>query len=229
MSIDGGPDIIKDGLVFCLDAGNRNSYNSGSNTWFDLSGNNSGSLINGPTYNTGNNGSIVFDGSNDYIQCPALNLTYISICAWVKANASTKGYIVNRTWSGAVLGTPYSLNVKGNNDAAQLDGIAFHANYAWKNSGMNTDIRGDGKWHYVVGTFNGTNLSLYLDGVLDATSTEGSGYSLPSTSVNLDIGRHANDGHYFGGNISQVSIYNRALSLIEIQQNYHTNKGRFGL
>jgi hypothetical protein len=37
MSIDGGPDIIKDGLVLCLDAGNRNSYNSGSNTWFDLS------------------------------------------------------------------------------------------------------------------------------------------------------------------------------------------------
>jgi hypothetical protein len=52
----------------CLDAGNRESYVSGSNTIFDLSGNGyDGTLTNGPTFSSANGGSIVFDGTNDFI------------------------------------------------------------------------------------------------------------------------------------------------------------------
>ena len=54
MGVAGGPDIIENGLVLSLDASDRNSYVSGSTTWYDLSGlNKSGSLTNGPTFNTG--------------------------------------------------------------------------------------------------------------------------------------------------------------------------------
>ena len=54
MSVAGGPNLIKNGLVLALDAGNIKSYQSGSTVWYDKSGNNlSGSLINGPTFNTG--------------------------------------------------------------------------------------------------------------------------------------------------------------------------------
>ena len=66
MSFNNGPTIVTNGLVLALDAGDRNSYVSGSTTWFDLTGVNNGTLVNGPTFNTGSGGSIVFDGSNDY-------------------------------------------------------------------------------------------------------------------------------------------------------------------
>jgi hypothetical protein len=69
MGVSGGPYIVRDSsLVLELDAADRNSYVSGSTTWFDLSGNsNSGSLVNGPTFDSANGGSIVFDGTNDFV------------------------------------------------------------------------------------------------------------------------------------------------------------------
>lgn len=70
MSIYGGPDIITDGLVFCLDAANSKSYPGTGTAWTDLSGNdNNGTLTNGPTFDSSNGGSIVFDGVNDQVNC----------------------------------------------------------------------------------------------------------------------------------------------------------------
>jgi hypothetical protein len=61
-----GPNIITDGLVLALDAGSKKSYSGSGTTWKDLSGNgNNGTLVNGPTFDSGNGGSIVFDGFND--------------------------------------------------------------------------------------------------------------------------------------------------------------------
>ena len=66
--IDSGQKIITDGLVMHLDAAQLRSYPTTGTTWTDLSGNgNNGTLINGPTFNSGNGGSIVFDGVNDYV------------------------------------------------------------------------------------------------------------------------------------------------------------------
>ncbi len=62
------PRIITDGLVLALDAANQKSYPGSGTTWSDLSGNgNNGTLTNGPTFDSGNNGSIIFDGVDDYI------------------------------------------------------------------------------------------------------------------------------------------------------------------
>ncbi len=77
------PKIVTDGLVLALDAGNVKSYASGSTTWFDKSGNAyNGTLVNGPTFNTGSLGSIVFDGTNDYVSLipPSFNRNEITIC-----------------------------------------------------------------------------------------------------------------------------------------------------
>jgi hypothetical protein len=63
-----GPNIVTDGLVLYLDAANQKSYPGTGTTWNDLSGNgNNGTLVNGPTFNSDNNGSIVFDGVDDYV------------------------------------------------------------------------------------------------------------------------------------------------------------------
>jgi len=68
MSVKGGPNTVTSGLVLELDAGNIKSYQSGSTTWYDKSGNgNNATLVNGPTFDTGSLGSIKFDGTNDYV------------------------------------------------------------------------------------------------------------------------------------------------------------------
>jgi hypothetical protein len=71
MAFANGGRIVTDGLVLSLDAGDRNSYPGSGTTWRDLSGNNnSGSLVNGPTFNSANQVSILFDGVNDYVSGP---------------------------------------------------------------------------------------------------------------------------------------------------------------
>ena len=65
MAIFGGPNVIDNGLVLSLDAGNVKSYPGSGTIWYDKSGNNNnGTLTNGPTFS---GGSIVFDGVDDYV------------------------------------------------------------------------------------------------------------------------------------------------------------------
>jgi hypothetical protein len=74
MACNAGPDIIEDGLVLCLDAGNNNSYPKSGTTWSDLIGTNDGILTNGPTYDSDNAGAISFDGTNQYAAIPHNNI-----------------------------------------------------------------------------------------------------------------------------------------------------------
>ena len=61
-------ELVSDGLVLNLDAGDPRSYPSSGTTWTDLSGNgNTGTLTNGPTYSNGNGGALVFNGTNSYV------------------------------------------------------------------------------------------------------------------------------------------------------------------
>ena len=70
------PQIVTSGLVLSLDAGNTKSYPGTGTTWFDKSGNTyNGTLTNGPTFNTANLGSIVFDGVDDYVTCGTIPFT----------------------------------------------------------------------------------------------------------------------------------------------------------
>ena len=87
MSSKCGPDINENGLVLFLDAANRLSYPGSGTAWSDLSGNsNTGTLTNGPTFSAGNMGSILFDGTNDWINLPTAGFggTTFSIDFWIK-------------------------------------------------------------------------------------------------------------------------------------------------
>ena len=99
MGVAGGPDLIQDGLVLALDASDRNSYVSGSTTWFDVAGSNNGTLTNGPTFNTGSGGSIVFDGVNDYVvnnTVTSLITNQLTLSVWFYAtDTSTDNSIIS--------------------------------------------------------------------------------------------------------------------------------------
>ena len=63
MAFNYSPKTVTDGLVFAVDAANKKSYPGSGTTWTDLAGSNDGTLTNGPTFDSGNGGSIDFDGT----------------------------------------------------------------------------------------------------------------------------------------------------------------------
>ena len=96
MALHHSPRVVTDGLVLCLDAASRESYPGSGTVWTDLAGSNNGTLTNGPTFNSANGGSIVFDWSNDHI-LGTLQLinSSVTIEAVIKLNntSSTKNII----------------------------------------------------------------------------------------------------------------------------------------
>lgn len=221
MSFSNGPVVVTNGLVLSLDAGDRNSYVSGSTTWFDLAGTNNGTLTNGPTFNTGSGGSIVFDGANDYINIPSntnipvANSQY-SINVWFSATSFTDRGLVG--WGG------YSIN-------NAVTALRFYNNgfrhYWWANDldvinlSMATNT-----WYNVVAQYNGTTRQILLNTQVVGQDTP-TGHNVPY-ATNLTVGV-TNSNEFMDGKIAVAQIYNRALSASEIQQNYNALKGRFGL
>lgn len=218
MAFNYSPKTITNGLVLYLDAANTKSYVSGSSTWIDLSKNNlNGTLTNGPTYNSSNGGVIIFDGTNDYVNCgnsSVLDLTDITISVWYKTTATGNQILVGKSYL-----TSYYLNV-----APSANSFSLWTNGTSLGSGTITTL-GNGNWHNIVGTMSGVNKKVYYDGAL---ANSGTGTSNIDSNP-LYIGSSPVNAAIFNGSIANVLLYNRALSIEEVQQNFNTTKTRFRL
>jgi hypothetical protein len=230
MGVAGGPDLIQDGLVLSLDASDRNSYVSGSTTWFDLSGNNlSGSLLNGPTFNTGSLGSIVFDGVNDYVDggtFTGLGAANRTIDIWFRVNAFSSGS-VNRVLSlvtdNTIVDTPaYTLGYGTTPTTLNVGfgGTPYNGYFFISSFALST-------WINITTTITGNTNTTYKNSILEGTATN---TGAVGANPRLYIARYNNYyGQYGNINIGSVKIYNRALSASEILQNYNAQKSKFGL
>jgi len=212
--------IVTDGLVLALDAANPKSYPGSGTTWFDLSGNgNNGTLVNGVGYNSGNLGSLVFDGVNDYAPIGTSGFPFGSSAAtlsgWAKTNT------ISGSWRWIVsYGT-------GNTSQSRFLGINASTYYF---GGYSNDITASGvplnTWFNMVGVYDETNASMYINGALVSGPTAKTWNTIAN---NAQVGRQTNGSEYWNGNIAQVSIYNRAITAAEIQQNFNALRGRYGI
>ena len=86
--------IVTTNLSMFLDAGNASSYPGTGTAWTDLSGNSrNGTLTNGPTYTSADGGAIVFDGTDDFVQCSgSLTATAATFVIWMRRNGSQVSY-----------------------------------------------------------------------------------------------------------------------------------------
>lgn len=227
--------IVTSGLVLSLDAADRNSYVSGSTTWFDLSGNNnSGSLVNGPTFSSANGGAIVFDGVNDYIYLGDIvnqyqyqdNFTVESIFYFPSLPSNSGSICAAR--HPVVYNHDYGYNL--------LIGAAGEVQWQVYNTASNNGTAATsgsciGQWVHAHGTKSGTSMSLYINGVLNSTATLTTN-AVYYTGLPFVVGGFAKCGpvrFYATGRIPVVRIYNRALSAQEVKQNYDAMKSRFNL
>jgi hypothetical protein len=221
--------IVTDGLVFNVDAGFTPSYPKSGTTIYDLSGNgNNGAIYNGPSYSTDGGGCLVFDGTNDYANCgnnaSVTNITEgLTLEAWIIITSQPPGDAVGiiDTQSGGDYG--YRLCVEQSVIEFGVYAVQIGKGYTELN-GRTSVISND--WKYIVGTWDGYNMKVYVNGVQDNTAVQ---TGLAPSSQNLYFGVRDVSSGFFPGKIAISRIYNRGLSADEVLQNYNAQKGRFGL
>ena len=224
LKVSYGPNIVTDGLVLTLDVGNKNSYSGSGTNWNDLSGNgNNGTLTNGPTFNSSNLGSIVFDGVDDYVSGTGVTISsQATLLIWFKTStAQTNRYL---------LSLPFSSD--GNNGFdiyLTTGGIGSYViTYPVNIGNVSYSVGyGDNLWHMVAVSYNGSALTLYWDGVQVNTSSF-SGTIKQSSNGEYNICRFGSLGLYVNANVSYVNVYNKGLTSSEVLQNYNAIKSRYG-
>jgi TolA-binding protein len=180
-----------------------------------------GTLFGNPAYVDGVFGrGIALDGEDDYVDCgnqSTFNLTgQLTVTAWIKVDKFDKMYqtIIAKgddSWRLARAGKSNRIEFACNGTAANK----------WNGTGevpwaisATTDVN-DGKWHHIAGVFDGTQLYLYIDGVLEAAKSADK--SIDISSYNVYIGANAQaPGREWNGLIDDVRIYNYALLQAEI-------------
>ena len=226
-----GPDIVTNGLVLCLDAANRKSYPGTGSTWFDISGSGRNAIKAGtqsPTYPQYNSrGYFAFNGgilSENYSRFEVSNIpsfSALSVFAWYRTADTTS----------------YHTLLRMNNDDFSLALISFQqsnfevaAGTRYDDVGITTQIPAavDGNWHNMGLTFDGQNLKGFFDGRQVSSATRGSPTTTAAGTLNIGTRDDAYWQHLVG-DIACILLYNRALSLSEIQQNFNANRGRFNL
>ena len=225
-----GPHIVTDGLVLSLDAANTKSYQSGSATWFDKSGNgNNGTLTNGPTFSSANGGSIVVDGVDDFVSLGSGAASLIQ----GKTNISI-GIMFNLTALGSLRGLVGTLNYYCGGNlglVASTADLQFYNDTGTCNAIVLSGYVQTGKWIYAVGTYDGTTTKLYgiKDGVLTQTSSTVKTGNTNTFNTDFRVMGNENPTIFTNGKGSIAHVYNRTLTQEEILQNYTATKSRFNL
>ena len=230
MACHGGPDIVEDNLVLCLDAANTKSYPGSGTTWTDISGKSHNGTVNGATFSTLNGGVWDFDGTNDYIESPDADAwypetNYTAEC-WFNCDAVGGGW-------NAIFGQWPNSNVNATNSWI-LEYVGTDLRFYYLNAGVDAvpykslGTVSLGAWHHFVFSKAGSTTKMFMDGiqVVDdfdiGTMQNGTG---PFT-----IGGNVASAGWFNGKIAIVRIYKgKGLTTSEVLNNFNSNRTRFGV
>jgi hypothetical protein len=207
MGISGGPNIIEDGLILSIDAGDRNSYPGSGTNIYDSSGNNYTFTLQGnAAYSTQGNGSIYLDGSTDGIQRLSTSalVSTITLVQWLKTT-DTVGLML----SGRPVGSTDSYYV-----GAYYPGQGFYNG----NCGSPT---------FYIDTNQTANPATpinYLDNNWHMWEAKGLNFATWTDTWNF-LGYAS--GYEIAGYVGKIMMYNRSLSAAESLQNYNALRSRF--
>jgi hypothetical protein len=199
--------------VLCLDAGNSRSYPGTGTAWSDISGlGNNGTLTNGPTYSSDNLGSIVFDGSNDYVQFTSTSVQ--TVCFWGRMDADILGLAAlvatSATGDGSLRTFPAGTF------RTSPDANDFYSGYvsSLMINGV-SNLSSDGAGGLTIPGGRTLFQDFYVGAIGDAR--------------NISTISHTFMGRVYKGKVYAVYLYNRQLTNAELLQNYNAFRGRFGI
>ena len=244
MAFTRGANVVTDGLVLYLDAANPKSYINGTTNWRDMAASGYlGTLTNGPTFSSENYGSIVFDGTNDFINSPTYPVT--STFSFYTGSFSLEATVKPTAYqTSSFFGLANMIIAKGPsatfNYAMQLNsdtslsfikrGSAESLQYMTFTIPSLID-----KISNLVVTINptGTTATCYVNGnLIGSVAITGAPIEPHPTNDTLrfgGIGPGSTTPTQFIGNIYSTKIYNKTLNAQEVQQNYNALKPRFNL
>lgn len=190
------------------------SSGSGDNgTW-------NGSTTNGSYYTAGKVGNWagIFGGTSTYVNVPGSAYAFsgpFSISLWMNENSSAVSEVVVSEQTGGA-GTGYFINTYPTNTEVQIAITSSTFSYT---TGPAPYF---GTWEMVTMVYDGTSLSIYINGSLSGSAVSAAPYN-PSGA--LVMGETQRGGfHDFSGSLDDVRIYNRALSPAEIMALYNAEK-----
>ena len=206
------------------------AFNEGAGTTAgDSSGNSlTGTLVNGPTWTTGQYGSALnFDGVNDFVDLgnpTALQMTgSMTISGWINSSSFPAGdaAVVSKKTTD---GTGYQLDTT-------IDGGARTVGFKLTNASGADMIRYGATplqlntWYDIAGVYNAANqtMDVYLNGVLDNGALVGTvTASQENSTANVSIGQRTGDPNNFNGRIDEVRMYNQPLTVAQVQTDMNT-------
>ena len=209
--------IITDGLIFNFDSGFTPSYPRSGTSCVDVSTSAfSGSLVNGTSYNSGNGGNIVFDGSDDYVRFSSFS--QVNVSSWTcqvfakTASSSSEGYVFGWRGSSALvtIGT-WAGSWISHCSATQVEWI-------------NGPSASQNVWTCITASYDSGTQRIYSNGQF--YSSRSATFANPASYIDLGA---INGAFNFNGSLAICLFYNRALSAAEVLQNYNAQKSRFGL
>jgi hypothetical protein len=232
--------VVKDGLVLDLDAAKRDSYPGNGAVWTDVSGfQNIGTLTNGPTFDSNNGGSILFDGVDDEVLVGDVVYTMVSGMTWdLWVKRTSDGNIFNMMMSNFI---PY-MAFRGTGSGSDINryqisyrtitgGTTSQRNLYTTGATFNNNIWYNFTYTLLYDLQNQlATAKIYVNGVFNTSSSNytDSLYQ-PSVGSRLRLGNYTSNQYPFPGNISNFKIYHKILSDSEVLQNYNALKGRYGL
>lgn len=183
---------------------------------------------------------LFFNGNNSYGSLPAssvLNVNQFSVAFWVKSDGpphhSFDRPIEMLQWKKNSTGKPIAygwafdagnITKIGNNKLRFTVGNTLGNLYTTSPVTISTINSTHNVWTHIVGTFDGTRLKLYQNGVLGSASPKFAGlYSRPITPMPIQLAHGWLPKHYWTGDLSDISIYNRALSMQDVRTIFQGN------
>jgi hypothetical protein len=213
----GTPPIVTNGLTLHLDAANQMSYTSGSTSWINLSGGASGSLIANPLYDPSNKGSLFFGATNTYVSTSISLAAQNTVSLWIRPDTgSTANGIFDAYTAAGTSGVLIRRATATTTTVFVADGTA--------QTGVTVNTP-SGSWTNLTLVNDGTNARLYVNMDIPTVSTIARVHAV-GQPIFLAT-RQRGGTNYWTGNIAHVQVYNRALSISEMLQNYNAVRLRY--
>ena len=231
--------LITNGLFVHLDASNASSYPGSGTSWTDLTGNgNTGTLTNGPTYNSAAGGCIVLDGTNDFINL----VSNASLCAKTSAPITLSMWInISTLKSCGIFGKlTNSFGYDGYIVGMSATGVP---NSTTNGTGVDRQLAGSSAafsintWYFVTFitqiTSTASSTKFYVNTTLSYSGAHGNDSYNESNALRLGMGYYetspATYGSNMNGRIGAFYFYTRELSLSEITQNFNATRTRYSV
>ncbi|MDQ6863528.1 MAG: LamG domain-containing protein [Thermoproteota archaeon] len=183
---------------------------------------------------------LFFGGKGSYGLIPAkqnLNVRQFSITFWAKSDGPIHGSFDRpieilqwvRNYAGVPIAYGWGFDA-GDQDKIGIDKLRFTVGNTLGNLFSAGPVSlSRASWTHIAGTFDGTSLNVYQNGVLiDAFPFKGS-YSYPATALPIQLATGWLPHHYWAGDLSDIQIYGRPLSRFEISSIFNGQNETNGL